>query len=214
MNDKIIRIDDISEHPSLTALEYMRGSDQSSMPLPAYPKRYVWSKDTYDALVSRDTKRAEDRKEFRTDLHEMICTVASRRDEYLELMADPDEDSRGQDLQYRGGISLFPSKEFATLFVSVILLNRHYGGPEEGGWYFDSGSVQEIHMVRVWFWPSGKPEIPDDEFEVVAILEATLNEKYKFDTDNRYSVAGRRDFRLQVTWDMPEDFPSETPTYE
>lgn len=29
-------------------------------------------------------------------------------------------------------------------YVSVVEVDKHYGGPEEGGWWFDSWVVQEV----------------------------------------------------------------------
>lgn len=141
-----------------------------------------------------------------------ILKAAERHDEYLEDMV---RDDRDNDIEFRGGLSLSPSKRFATLFVSVVELDQGYGGPEEGGWYYDVSIVHEVHMVRVWFSPDGKPELRDDEREFVATLENNLLEKYEFGTRHRYSAApSGEDYVVSVTWNMPEDEPLKRPRYE
>ncbi len=36
---------------------------------------------------------------------------------------------------------LAPLDSGGTLYVNVYLEDRHYGGPEEGGWWYDAGVV-------------------------------------------------------------------------
>lgn len=33
-------------------------------------------------------------------------------------------------------------------YLTVFLCDRAYGGPEEGGWWYDTGEVQEVVRVR------------------------------------------------------------------
>ena len=36
----------------------------------------------------------------------------------------------------------------APFVVAVVATSRHYGGPEEGGWWFDRTTVDEVHVVH------------------------------------------------------------------
>ena len=34
------------------------------------------------------------------------------------------------------------------VFINVYRVNRDYGGPEEGGWWYDTGEFVECHPVK------------------------------------------------------------------
>ena len=37
------------------------------------------------------------------------------------------------------------TKQKTMRYVNVVEVDQHYGGPEEGGWWYDSWVVQEVH---------------------------------------------------------------------
>lgn len=85
-------------------------------------------------------------------------------------------------------------------FVNVYEMDREYGGPEEGGWYFDTGRL--VASVQV-------PE---------SFVESTikrLEETYP-NTGKRYSViySGSGDYSIMVENEPGKDFPEVTPHYE
>jgi hypothetical protein len=40
------------------------------------------------------------------------------------------------------------SDDRLTYFINVYEMDRHYGGPEEGGWWYDSGTLVQTRKVR------------------------------------------------------------------
>lgn len=109
------------------------------------------------------------------------------------LCADaPDEpaDDETPVVQYAKGSS----------FVTVYDTDRAYGGPEEGGWYYDTGSVVLSRQV------------PSQDAERV---RAELREKYPY-TGKRYSVIypGTGDYDVVISDTPGADYPQYTPRYE
>lgn len=87
-----------------------------------------------------------------------------------------------------------------TWYVGVYSIRRCYGGPEEGGWWYDSGDL--MFSVRCF-----SEESADD-------LGALLREKFPR-TGKRYSVLGGYDFEIKVGNTFPiEHFPTNRPHYE
>lgn len=89
-----------------------------------------------------------------------------------------------------------------TTYVNVYAVGREYGGPEEGGWYYDSGEL-ELSLCA----PS----------EAVADMWAALLHAEYQDHGNRYSVLYYRnpqDYIVDVS-DIPgESYPKNRPHYE
>lgn len=113
--------------------------------------------------------------------------------EWTEYPADSDEDAIPFYL-YDG------SKYHDIVIAASYDVEQNYGGPEEGGWWYDSGTLVEMVACR-----------PEDRDSVVAALE----EKYPR-TNRRYSVHGGTDHDVHVYTDkFPQAFfPAETPHYE
>lgn len=88
-------------------------------------------------------------------------------------------------------------------YVVVYNVGRHYGGPEEGGWWYDSTSILEVR--KVWNWKSA----------LKAMRE--LKEDYPQPRYNRFSVLGNQgDYFIGMYYDV-EQFPKEStgrPRYE
>lgn len=94
-------------------------------------------------------------------------------------------------------------EKLQKFFVVVTHQDRRYGGPEEGGWYYDWATIEDVRKV---FGSEG----------VVSALER-LGEEYPRPRYGRGSVlgtAGDHEFRICTT---QEEFPEETtrrPHYE
>lgn len=87
-------------------------------------------------------------------------------------------------------------------FVAVSLVSRHYGGPEEGGWWYDHTEVVDVRRV---FGTSA----------VLGVLESFRNE-YPVKRHNRNSVLGTGDYEFLVCT-CDEEIPEDTkgkPRYE
>ena len=87
------------------------------------------------------------------------------------------------------------------LYVNAYAVSRCYGGPEEGGWWYDSG--RPLASVPVTY---GAPT----EF-ISHYLETLLGWKNR---DDRYSVLGGEDFVVYVERKIATEFPESTPHYE
>jgi len=89
-----------------------------------------------------------------------------------------------------------------TIFVNVYLIDRAYGGPEEGGWWYDCGQIIAVY--------------PCDTKEAASKLKDWLEK-------GRYSNEGRRDigsvlsegiFNVVLAWEPGENYPRYRPHYE
>jgi hypothetical protein len=87
-------------------------------------------------------------------------------------------------------------------FVNVYWVTRNYGGPQEGGWWYDAGELQECHVCTT-----------EEEAEKLAL---------KLD-DGKFSNEGLRDlgsvlssgvFRVLISERPGHDWPEERPHYE
>lgn len=85
-------------------------------------------------------------------------------------------------------------------YVTVYELGREYGGPEEGGWWYDTGTVVHTRKLRA------------DEHRDLVLDE--LARKYPYG-NSRYSMAPRgRDYSVEFDDKPGADFPAVTPHYE
>ena len=116
------------------------------------------------------------------------------------------------DAERRQNISL-QSAEFS--YINVYLVDRAYGGPEEGGWYYDYGNPVESRRVRVdWPQPSGPYTHYMDEdthqLEFLKLRYDRLNEGrpsvHSVLSEGRYKVI--EEDRFARSW------PEKTPHYE
>ena len=91
-------------------------------------------------------------------------------------------------------------------YVNVYEVNRHYGGPEEGGWWYDSG--EPILSIRVRGKDAGEVEACE------LILLEDLKRAYP-DGGNRYSMApGDTDYQVVIEEHEGREWPEERPHYE
>lgn len=108
-----------------------------------------------------------------------------------------------------------PKPQWAVVYICVDELYRRYGGPEEGGWWYDEGYPIRSWPVKVRLIQSGRRyEIPDHERAFIDDAEAEILAKYDFTTGHRYSMRPRGDdYSWRLTWDTPTPFPSTRPRY-
>lgn len=88
-------------------------------------------------------------------------------------------------------------------YVSAFMLERYYGGPEEGGWWYDTQTP--LASIRC-----------SNRGEALKAYEFLV--KY-FDEDivpaiTRFSVLNGWDFAIWLTDDIAEYEPKEVPRYE
>lgn len=122
--------------------------------------------------------------------------------------AGPDEDG------HPTRVEVEEKPKWAIVYIGVYELEQNYGGPEEGGWWYDSGIPVEGFPIRVRL-EDGEYKLSDEEKKIVAEAEAHIAPEYNFDTSCRTSCGPQRgdDFSLQMTWDKPEAFPKHRPHY-
>ena len=81
-------------------------------------------------------------------------------------------------------------------FVNVYEVDRCYGGPEEGGWWFDIGTVKE-HFIC-----SSHKEAKD------------LQHKLRIQDEVCRDIWDHDEFRFAIELDPGKDYPEEWPRYE
>lgn len=103
--------------------------------------------------------------------------------------------------------------------VAVYEVQRCYGGPEEGGWWYDRGIPVDVDCGLSQSDYKALPhcEIHTDEDAAWAacrrmneILDATINVERR----SKYSVIGDTAFEAHVCAGLPKTFPDVRPTYE
>jgi len=88
-------------------------------------------------------------------------------------------------------------------YVNAYEVSRHYGGPEEGGWWFDAGTP----LASV---PCVTDEAVD---EAKTHLQFLFGPAYEGNRD-RHSVIGEENLEIFVEDTVATPFPAETPHYE
>lgn len=94
--------------------------------------------------------------------------------------------------------------EQGTWFLSQYATSRHFGGPEEGGWWYDWHSFEKVRCVVV-----GARE---DANRLCREFNATADEER--DGPNRFSVIGGDDETYMVEQRPGEHQSTERPHYE
>lgn len=85
-------------------------------------------------------------------------------------------------------------------FVNVYLVRRHYGGPQEGGWWFDTGEL--LHC---------EPVLDEGVEARVKELEGNYSNE---DRRELSSVLSDGVFDVVVSDTPGSDWPDEIPQYE
>ena len=102
----------------------------------------------------------------------------------------------------------FPVSMESRLFGGISYLNaynvnRLYGGPEEGGWWFDAGD------------PVASVPLREEDAVTQMEWEGYLKEKVAWSSKyDRGSVLGHDDFEIRHEDQFAAPFPTETPRYE
>jgi hypothetical protein len=90
-------------------------------------------------------------------------------------------------------------------FVNAHAVDRNYGGPEEGGWWYDSG--EPLASVPV----TTEDEAATVEDRLRAILGPEFEQPHG---RNRFSVIGGADLQVTVSLEMARAWPDRRPHYE
>lgn len=100
--------------------------------------------------------------------------------------------------------------------VAVYLIQRLYGGPEEGGWYYDSGELctdPALTAFGVTFAEGHEGRARTMALEVQAHLDRDWNVGDHAREISSVLSAGRFEARVHDGW-PPLAFPAERPRYE
>lgn len=86
-------------------------------------------------------------------------------------------------------------------YANVYAVTRHYGGPEEGGWWYDAGEpIGSVAMHPDWSWET-----------VRTFLEALYADR---NHGNIGSVLGGTEVRICREIYFAEPWPARRPRYE
>jgi hypothetical protein len=89
---------------------------------------------------------------------------------------------------------------WGSYFVNIYQLSRECGGPEEGGWWYDTGTPVGV--------------IPAESYAEAERLVKRYEKRYP-STGARYSMAPREsDYRIVIERTFGEPWPEHTPRYE
>ena len=86
-------------------------------------------------------------------------------------------------------------------YVNAYAVTREYGGPEEGGWWNDSGKV--LLSIPCDSMGQAETEAKRAEKEMSHLNEGDI-----------CSARGGKEIRVLIEEDKGKDFPSERPYYE
>ena len=93
-----------------------------------------------------------------------------------------------------------------TFIVSVYLNDRAYGGPEEGGWYYDCGDL--VRTMRVFY-------TDDAAWDYCCNLNERLKNTLNRGRRSTGSVLSTGRFLARVTENTaPSSYPAVRPHYE
>lgn len=93
-----------------------------------------------------------------------------------------------------------PVQEDKIVFVNVYSITRHYGGPEEGGWWYNWDACIESIPVQNKY-----SDVMAEEME-----KRYLPRKH----GNIYSVLGGTDYEVRIEAEPKESETKERPHYE
>ena len=100
----------------------------------------------------------------------------------------------------------------AKVYVNVYSVGRAYGGPEEGGWWFDTGHVVSSTPF------AGRDAYMDAVRHADSLRESHAENGMRREDRNggigRFSVMGGDDLVVVVEDHQGENYPAEWPHYE
>jgi hypothetical protein len=114
------------------------------------------------------------------------------------------------------------TKSHGPLYLAAYEVERCYGGPEEGGWWYDAGRVVgcvKLRRSELRYTRDDEPRINRVKPEVLVSFShahgyLTRDQKRKLGIRDRYSVIGGPDIEVCVSRTIPQDYPAERPYYE
>ena len=86
------------------------------------------------------------------------------------------------------------------VYVNVYSVTRHYGGPEEGGWWYNAGEPVESRIVP--------------NREAAETLREEMEEKHGKGHGNIYSVLGGVKIEVLIEDEFASAYPREPMYYE
>lgn len=102
-----------------------------------------------------------------------------------------------------------------TLFISIDRIDRHHGGPEEGGWWYDAGEVVQWEAIRVWGYNEGNDphlHLKADGLEFLNVLAREILSKVELGTCHRSSASPTdNDYQWRITDAIPENWSNREP---
>ena len=149
--------------------------------------------------------RNEDREEA-GPVVDYLAALISELGVFGKILLEPRFPS-GKEVRTTGG-RWFPvepsARDYGGIdFLNAYVINRLYGGPQEGGWWFDTGVPIASVPLR--------SEDPAAMLEWKDYLEKKVSWTSQYD---RHSVLGHDDYGIRVEDFFARDFPEETPHYE
>lgn len=91
--------------------------------------------------------------------------------------------------------------------VCRFLIDRAYGGPEEGGWYYGCGEPEVTNEMRVF-------DDYDEACDYARTLNNTVAAELNEGRPSINSVLSRGQYWFEVCDGMPEPYPKHRPHYE
>lgn len=175
----------------------------------------------YHELLDRglDPSEAEDAVDAEIEegrISTICCTCSEDRWEY------PDQWEHTTDIKHEDGceagqfyLDRVREAERQLLYVNVYLVDRAYGGPEEGGWYFDTGELLAVYPVPNAVDYQGN-DVPGTAINLARMLQGAL-EKTKYSNEGRYpvhSVLSAGEYQVSIDFAPGESYPKRRPHYE
>jgi len=111
------------------------------------------------------------------------------------------------------------------LYINAYYVTRHYGGPEEGGWWYDAGRMAAQIPIEVDF----KDQSSDDgqycglfqnmtNKSEIRVIDYVINHLYDTLGSDAWgsisSVNGGMEIRVALEDHEAESYPAERPHYE
>jgi hypothetical protein len=93
--------------------------------------------------------------------------------------------------------------------VAVYLVDRAYGGPEEGGWYYNCGVPSEEHANFTRGFKRSS-----DAYAYVRKLNTTYGAKWNKGRHSISSVLSEGEFFAEAYEGNPAPYPASKPHYE
>ena len=90
--------------------------------------------------------------------------------------------------------------------VCLFLVDRAYGGSEEGGWYYDTGEPVLTEHLKVF-----------NDYDAALTYRNSLRPVETEMNEGRYSVnsvLSQGEYRFEICDGMPMSYPQERPYYE